>query len=115
MDYINPRGDVITVFGGTKYRLTLTLRAIMELEELFGMPFQDLGKTMEEGLTVRNMLDILIIFSRAGGEPHLDFETLADAQISIREMSELISKVLRASNCFETVEDGPEGDTPEGN
>ncbi|NBJ11509.1 gene transfer agent family protein [Microvirga arsenatis] len=70
------RGEVALQLGGTRYTLCLTLGALAELEDAFGV--EDLMALAERfgtgRLSSRDLLTLLVVALRGGGQPLSDAE-----------------------------------------
>lgn len=73
------RGEVPVELGGRRYTLSLTLGALAELEESFGATdLAALGRRFAEGgLTSRDLLKLLAVGLRGGGQALTDAEVAA--------------------------------------
>ena len=86
------RGEVALQLGDTRYTLCLTLGALAELEDAFGV--QDLMALAERfgtgRLSSRNLLMLLAVALRGGGHP------MSDAEVANLPLHEGIEPVAAA-------------------
>lgn len=73
------RGEVALELGGKRYTLCLTLGALAELEDAFGVEdLAGLGERFASGrLSARDLLKLLAVGLRGGGHPLSDQEVAA--------------------------------------
>jgi hypothetical protein len=110
----NPRrGEVALHLAGQRYTLCLTLGALAELEEAFGVA--DLGALAERfatgRLSSRDLLAILAVAVRGGGQP------LSDAEVANMPLGAGIEPVAAAiaDLLVATFGSAPAGDTAPAN
>jgi len=86
------RGEVALQLGGTRYTLCLTLGALAELEDAFGV--QDLTALAERfgtgRLSSRDLLTLLAVALRGGGQP------LSDAEVASLPLHDGVEPVAAA-------------------
>jgi hypothetical protein len=86
------RGEVALQLGDTRYTLCLTLGALAELEDVFGV--QDLMALTERfgtgRLSSRDLLALLAVALRGGGQP------LSDVEVANLQLHEGIEPVAAA-------------------
>ncbi len=91
------RGEVGLELGGERYTLCLTLGALAELEDAFGVAdLQALGTRFTEGgLSSRDLIKLLGVALRGGGHE------LSDAMVAALPLECGIEPVVQAlSDCF---------------